>query len=86
MQNDRFGLRPLARAYVVTGEEEKEVFSPKGKVAKPQNQFPRMMERIGLKQRAELLTQVAKGKLRNYAKIVNDKVDLNSEQASETQP
>ena len=43
-----------------------------------------MMERIGLKQRAELLTQVTKGKLRNYAKIANDKVDMLSESASET--
>lgn len=64
--------------------EEKEVFSPKGKVTKPQSEFPRMMERICLKQRAGLLTEITKGRLRNYGKTVNEKDDLTTEKTSET--
>ena len=48
LKDPRFGLRRLETAYVVT-VEDKEVFSPKSKVAKLQTFFPRILERISMK-------------------------------------
>ena len=48
LKDPRFGLRLLETAYVVT-VEDKEVFSPKSKVAKLQTSFPRILERISMR-------------------------------------
>jgi len=55
LKDSRFGLIPLEAAYVDISVEEKEVFSPKSKVPRPQTFYPRILERISLRQQTELL-------------------------------
>ena len=73
LKDPRFGLRLLETAYVVT-VEDKEVFSPKSKVSKLQTSFPRILERISMRQQSELLNQGTKGKFK-HAKTANENTE-----------